>query len=127
MLITLFGSTHRRRLLVVGIALAVLMAVFVLFSAGGGFFHGSQRDVVAAQKAAGFVPVGTFGKPEWPALIVDRDHGVGEVDFVTADGQPHGYRGFSGAMHALHFRSLSGRAFTLVFHQHSGKRDPLSC
>ncbi|WP_306606854.1 hypothetical protein [Azonexus sp.] len=126
MLITLFGSTGRTRLWVTALALVVLAAVLLVFRAGGGFFHDSQRSVVQAQKAAGFVPVGTFGKPEWPALIVGRDRGIGEVDFVTSDGQPHRYRGFSGAMQALHFRSLSGRAFTLVFHQHSGKRDPLA-
>ena len=126
MLISLFGSTHRQRLRIIGVMLVVLTTVFVLFRSDGGIFHGNQRAVVLAQKATGFVLVGTFGKPKWPALVVDRDRGVDELDFVTTDGQAHRYRGFSGAMRALHFRSLSGSSFTLVFLQHSGKRDPLA-
>ena len=125
MLITLFGSTGRRRLLVLGLAILVLLGVLLMLQSAGGFFHGSQRALLQAQKSARFTLVGTFGKPDWPALVVGRDSGMGEVDFVTADGQAHRYEGFNGAMKALHFRSLSGRGFTLVFVQHAGVRDPL--
>lgn len=125
MLITLFGSTGRRRLLVLGLALLVLPGVLLMLQSGGGLFHGSQRALLQSKKSEQFTLVGTFGKPDWPALIVGRDSGIGEVDFVTADGQPHRYEGFNGAMQALHFRSLSGRGFTLVFVQHTGVRDPL--
>lgn len=125
MLITLFASTGRRRLLVLGLALLVLLGVLLVLQSAGGLFHGSQRAVLQAQKSAQFTLVGTLGKPEWPALIVGRDSGIGEVDFATADGQAHRYEGFNGAMQALHFRSLSGRGFTLVFVQHAGVRDPL--
>lgn len=125
MLIAFFGSTGRRRLLIGGIAIAVLTAVFWLFSAGSGYLHGSQRAVLQAQQSARFALVGTFGKPAWPAVIVGRDDGIGQVEFITADGQAHRYDGFHGAMQALHFRSLSGNGFTLVFVQHSSERDPL--
>lgn len=125
MLITLFASTGRRRLLVLGLALLVLLGVLLMLQSGGGIFHGSQRSLLQAQKSAQFTLVGTLGKPEWPALIVGRDSGIGEVDFVTAEGQVHRYQGFNGVMQALHFRSLSGQGFTLVFLQHAGVRDPL--
>ncbi|WP_374327219.1 hypothetical protein [Azonexus sp.] len=126
MLITLFGSTGRRRLLVLGLALLVLLGVLLMLQSGGGLFYGSQRALLQAQKSAQFTLVGTFGKPDWPALVVGRNSGIGEVDFVTAEGQAHRYQGFSGAMQALHFRSLSGRSFTLVFVRHVGGRDPSS-
>ena len=119
MLITLFGASRRQRgalllLLLVGLAMAWLWMDGDLFR-----FYGSRAALIEQQKKSGYVLVGSFGRPDWPAVVVDRAADQGAVSFVTADGQAHQYQDFAGPMKALHFRAGLGgvKAFTLVFHR----------
>lgn len=119
MLLALFGSPRRQRWLIV---LLLLGGVIVAWPWLGGDVlrvHGSRAALIEQQKRAGYLLVGSFGRPEWPAIVLARTVGQGAVSFVTADGQAHQYQGFAGPMKVLHFRAGlgGGKAFTLVFHQ----------
>lgn len=119
MLITLIATPGRRRWLLGGGALLVLLLAIFLVDADRGSIYASREELLKAQKQQQYVLVGTFGRPDWPAIVVGSERGVGGVQFVTADGQPHQYQGFSGAMKALEFRAglTGGKRFTLVFHR----------
>lgn len=119
MLITLIGASGRQRWLLGGAALVLLFFLLILLDGDWGSLYGSRGEAIKAQKKQQYVLVGTLGRPDWPAIVVGRKTGEGGVSFVTADGQPHQYQGFSGAMKALEFRAgLNGaKRFTLVFHQ----------
>lgn len=119
MLITLFATPGRKRWLIGTLAIGALALLRPLLDRDLGRIYGSRAEVIAAQKAQRYVLVGTFGRPDWPAIVVGREVGDGTVSFVTADGQPQRYQGFSGPMKALEYRAglTGGKAFTLVFHQ----------
>lgn len=119
MLITLWGTAARRRIVVLAIGSLATVLVWSALEADLWRAYGSRSAIVSAQKAQGYLPVGLIGRSDWPAIVVARDSGVGEVDFVAADGQPHRYQGFAGPMKALHLRAglAGGKAFTLVFHR----------
>lgn len=119
MLMTLLGTPRHQRWLVVLFLLIGVVLVWPWFGHDLFRFYASRPTLIAQQKSAGYVLVGTFGRPDWPAVVVDRAADHGAVSFVTADGQPHQYQGFSGSMKALHFRAGlgGGKAFTLVFHR----------
>lgn len=97
----------------------VMGLVWPLLEADRWRFYGSRAALIERQKADGYVLVGSFGRPDWPALVVGRVADRGSVAFVTADGQRHQYQGFSGPIKALHFRAglAGGKSFTLVFHR----------
>lgn len=119
MLMTLLGTPRRQRWRIALLALLVLGLIWPLLEADRWRFYGSRSALIERQKADGYVLVGTFGRPDWPALVVGRVADRGTVAFVTADGQPHQYQGFSGPLKALHFRAglAGGKTFTLVFHR----------
>jgi hypothetical protein len=52
-------------------------------------------ELNAAQKAAGYVPVGFFGK-KWPAKVTEVLTDVDGIEFVRGDGVSHIYDGFEG-------------------------------
>lgn len=119
MLITLIATPGRRRWMLGAAVLSALVVVAFLIDGDRGSIYGNRDEAIKAQKKQSYVLVGTLGRPEWPAIVVGRETGEGGVRFVTADGQPHQYQGFSGPMKALEFRAgLTGtKRFTLVFHQ----------
>lgn len=125
MLIPLFVGSGRRRWLLGAGMLLLLSLVAFLADSDRGSVYGNRSELLKAQKNQGYVLVGSFGRLDWPAIVVGGDRGQGGVDFVTADGQPHQYRGFSGPMKALHLRAglIGSKRFTLVFHQ-IGKTSP---
>lgn len=119
MLIGQLVALSRNRWLLAGVFLLVVVCLSILFDSDQGRIFTSRADLIKVQKAQNYVLVGTLGRPEWPAVVAQRETGKGEVSFVTADGQRHQYQGFSGPMKALEFRAgLNGsKRFTLVFHQ----------
>lgn len=125
MLITLIGTPGRRRWLLGAAVLLLLFLAFLLVDSDWGSIYGNRSEALKAQKKQHYVLVGTLGRPEWPAIVVGRETGEGGVRFVTADGQPHQYQGFSGPMKALEFRAglTGGQRFTLVFHQVKARVD----
>lgn len=125
MLITLIATPGRRRWLLGGVVVLLLFLAAFLIDGDLGSIYGNRDEAIKAQKTHNYVLVGTLGRPEWPAIVVGRETGEGGVRFVTADGQPHQYQGFSGPMKALEFRAgLTGaKRFTLVFHQVKARVD----
>lgn len=119
MLITLVATPGRRRWLLGAAVLLVLFLAVFLVDGDRGSIYGNRDEALKAQKKQQYVLVGTLGRPDWPAIVVGRETGEGGVRFVTADGQPHQYQGFSGPMKVLEFRAglTGGKRFTLVFHQ----------
>ena len=119
MLMTLFGTPRHQRWLLAGALLLVFGLIWPLLDTDRFRYYGKRSSLLERQKTQGYVPVGSFGKTNWPAVVVGCDTGHGTVSFTTADGQPHEYQGFTGPMKALHFRALQtgGKGFTLVFHQ----------
>jgi hypothetical protein len=119
MLITLYTTSARRRWLLAVIVLLTLAIVLVVADGDRGSIYGSRNALIEAQKRDGYVQVGSFGRSDWPAIVVSRETGQGGVAFTTADGQPHRYQGFAGPMKALEFRAGlgGGKRFTLVFHR----------
>lgn len=119
MLITLIATPGRRRWLLAGGAGLLLLLALWLVDRDLGSVYGSRDEALKAQKQQQYVLVGSFGRPDWPAIVVGRVAGNGAIKFVTADGQPHQYQGYSGPLKALEFRAglTGGKRFTLVFHQ----------
>lgn len=119
MLITLIGTSGRRRWLLAGVALLFMLLLVWLWQPDRGRLYARRAELLEVQKGQGYVLVGTLGRPDWPAVVTSVETGQGGVSFVTADGQAHAYQGFSGPMKALAFRAGLGgsKRFTLVFHQ----------
>lgn len=119
MLISFFGTPRHQRWRLVLLVLLALLLAWPWLDAERFRFYGSRSALIDGQKQQGYVLVGTLGRPDWPAVVVGRVADRGGVSFVTADGQPHQYQGFSGPMKALHLRAGlgGGKAFTLVFHR----------
>lgn len=104
----------------VALLLGALLVLFQVFAVVDRFaLYQHYGAVIHAQQKRGYQLVGRFGSPGWPALVVEMAEGAGQVDFVTPDGQPHRYEGFSGPMKVLFFRHGFGEqgAFVMVFHQ----------
>jgi|GEM_PF-2858262 len=57
--------------------------------------YNSLDQLVADQRAAGFVRVGYFGK-HWPAKVTEIATDQDEIKFVRQSGTPHHYTRFSG-------------------------------
>ncbi len=119
MLMTLVGTPGRRRWLLLAALVAGIAMLLPIVDGDYFRIYASRPELLRAQKKQHFVLVGTFGRADWPAIVVARETGDGGVSFVTADSQPHEYQGFSGPMKALEFRAglTGGKRFTLVFHQ----------
>lgn len=111
------------------------MALIVLiprYSSGPGRVFVSEPQFRAAMRAAGYVPVGHFGRAQWPAVVVARVDGDAGVSFRDARGQTHDYRGFSGPLRVLRLKPLrpdgKGRRdadFVKVFGMRATPRTPL--
>lgn len=119
MLITFLGTPRRQRWSLALLFGLVMVLTWPLIDADRFRVYGSRAALIAGQKEQGFVLVGSFGRPDWPAVVVGRAAERGGLSFVTADGQPHRYQGFAGPLKVLHFRAGlgGGKAFSLVFHQ----------
>jgi len=55
----------------------------------------SLEELNAAQRSAGYAPVGFFGK-KWPAKVVEVLTDEDGIEFVRGDGVKHTYQGFEG-------------------------------
>lgn len=123
-----FGLWQQRRRLLLA-ALPLVLGVIYLLAGDHDRFtvYGSLQGLERAQAARGMVIVGRFGKPAWPALVVDRSDGMDGVRFTAPGGQSHQYRGFSGPMKALTLRSgFGGEAtYIVVLATRPPKADPL--
>jgi hypothetical protein len=69
----------------------------------------------AAQKKAGYVPIGRFGK-SWPAVVVEEREQDDRIEFKRSNGQPHIYQGFDGyRLKMIRLRSRSGAEVVAVY------------
>ncbi len=74
--------------------------------------YNSLEQLVADQRAAGFVRVGYFGK-HWPATVTEIATGQDEIKFVRQSGTPHHYTRFSGYEMKM-VRLMAGKQETIV-------------
>lgn len=80
----------------------------------------SHAELVEDQQAAGFLPVGTFGK-HWPARVTEIVTGKDEIKFVRQNGTPHHYTKFDGYEMKM-VRLMTGQQETVVVFRSSAKR-----
>jgi len=74
--------------------------------------YNSLDQLVADQRAAGFVRVGYFGK-HWPAKATEVATDQDEIKFVRQGGTPHHYTRFSGYEMKM-VRLMAGKQETIV-------------
>lgn len=125
LLIGLWQHGQRR---LVALPLLALLGIYLLAGNHDRLsIYNNLQSFSKAQEARGMVIVGRFGKPAWPAIVVDREDGSDGVQFLTPDGQSHIYQGFSGPMKALTLRSGTGpkSIFVVVLARRQAARDPL--
>jgi len=74
--------------------------------------YNSLEQLVADQRAAGFVRIGYFGE-HWPATVTEIATDQDEIKFVRQGGTPHHYTRFSGYDMKM-VRLMAGKQETIV-------------
>jgi hypothetical protein len=74
--------------------------------------YNSLEQLVADQRAAGFVRIGYFGK-HWPATVTEIATDQDEIKFVRQGGTPHHYTKFDGYEMKM-VRLMAGKQDTIV-------------
>jgi len=105
-------------LAVVTVLLALILAGLALQllrgEVGASFFD--EEDLMAYEKSRGFVSVGRFPAPQWPAKIAEVKSSEGKVKFQLADGTLQQYAGFDGyKLKVVTVRPENGPVGTYVF------------
>lgn len=103
------------------IALAVLVTLlgalaFHLIRGEVGTSVANESDLMAMEKARGFLSVGRFPAPSWPAEIAEVQSAENSVAFTLADGTRQQYAGFDGyGLKVVTVQPASGPTGVYVF------------
>lgn len=77
--------------------------------------YASLEELVADQRAAGYLRTGYFGN-HWPALVIEIQTDDDGIRFIRRDGTPHNYTGFEGyLMKVVHLRGPGEQETIVVF------------
>ena len=118
MLATIFGVAWRDRVLLIVVATLTMTAILLAFGDHDLLtVHLSRARLESTQAERQLYIVGSFGMPQFPAIVVGRTDGLNEISFIAPDGTRHHYRNFPGRMKVLALRSgtFGQHRFVLVF------------
>lgn len=75
----------------------------------------SEAAFLRAQEEAGFVRLGTFGRVEWPATVVEERTANNEISLTAPNGTPHTYPGYDGyTLKAVRLKGANGAEVAFV-------------
>ena len=83
--------------------------------------YASLEELVADQRAAGYLRTGYFGN-HWPAMVIEVQTDDDGIRFIRRDGTPHNYTGFEGYRMKVVHLSGPGELETIVVFRSADKR-----